>query len=57
MKINPLLTLQFKGTPPVKLIVAKVYTHEDSVNASPHSEFQVAISILVTVSEELATLL
>ena len=60
---NPIL-IRVKGTPPTNetkikttyWIVTKLHTHQDGVNATSHFEFQVDISILATVSEELATL-
>ena len=36
-------------------IVIKLYTYQYIVNATSHFEFQVDISILATMSEELAT--
>ena len=48
MKLKPKLLI---GSPP-----NFTYTHQDSANAIFHFKFQVDISILATVSEELAKL-
>ena len=48
-----------KGTPLLnlksKLFIPRLITHENSKNVTIHFEFQTDISILATVSEELAT--
>ena len=58
-----LLPCKIKGTPPSKTkilttyqIITKLNTKEDSINAIFSSKFQAYISIMTTVSEELATL-